>query len=154
METTKTTIGQVIVSMLTLLWIYAAISKLGNLHETILQMQKQPLPMWSATVLAIGIPIVELGIAGLLNVRKTRRWALLGSTGLLCLFSLYLLYVLQLDKSHIPCSCGGVLQQLGWEQHLWFNLFWLAVCMVGIRLHWKLEKGGDLKTNNMDFVST
>ena len=135
MKKDMTTIEQVIVSMLTLLWIYAAISKLGNPHTTILQMQKQPLPSWSIKVLAMGIPIVELGIAALLNIHKTRFMGLAASTVLLSLFSLYIVYVLSLDQKNIPCSCGGIIGQLGWKAHLFFNLFWLAMCIVSIRYY-------------------
>lgn len=135
MKKDMTTIEQVIVSMLTLLWIYAAISKLGNPHTTILQLQKQPLPSWSIKVLAMGIPIVELGIAALLNVHKTRFMGLAASTVSLSLFSLYIVYVLSLDQKNIPCSCGGIIGQLGWKAHLFFNLFWLAMCLVSIRYY-------------------
>ncbi len=132
MKKTITFIEQVIVSMLTLLWMYAAISKLGNLQTTILQMQKQPLPSWSTKVLAVGIPIVELGIAILLNIHKTRIMGLAASTVLISAFILYIVYVLSLNQKDIPCSCGGIIGQLGWRAHLVFNLFWLAICIVGI----------------------
>lgn len=136
MQKNITFIGQVTVSMLTLLWIYAAISKLGNPHTTILQMQKQPLPPWSTKVLAAGIPVVELGIAILLNVHKTRFMGLAASTALLSLFSLYIICVLlSLSRQNIPCSCGGIIGQLGWKAHLFFNLFWLALCIVGMLNH-------------------
>jgi phage shock protein PspC (stress-responsive transcriptional regulator) len=47
--------------------------------------------------------------------------------------SAYILLMLISDE-RLPCSCGGVLQQLSWKQHLIFNLFFLLLAVVGIVL--------------------
>ncbi|HZH70563.1 MAG TPA: MauE/DoxX family redox-associated membrane protein [Flavobacteriaceae bacterium] len=32
----------------------------------------------------------------------------------------------------MPCSCGGVLEQLGWTEHLAFNIGFMGLGVVGI----------------------
>jgi putative oxidoreductase len=126
---------QFIVSILTLLWTYAALSKLTNLQETIIQMQKQLLPEWSGLFLAIALPIVELCIAIFLNIKSTRGIGLRGSAILLATFSIYIIYVLVQKKDNIPCSCGGLISRLQWRPHLYLNLLFIGLCIKGITLN-------------------
>lgn len=126
---------QFIVSILTLLWIYAALSKLTNLQQTIVQMQKQLLPEWSRSFLAIALPVVELCIAIFLNIKSTKGIGLRGSFILLATFSIYIIYVLVQKKDNIPCSCGGLISRLHWKPHLYLNLLFIGLCIKGITLN-------------------
>ena len=96
-------------------------SKLTHYGVTTIQMKSQPLPEWSVGFLTWFVPVTELLLALLLLVRKTRFMGLLLSTHLMLLFTLYVLYVLHIPKENIPCSCGGLISQLGWKGHLWLN---------------------------------
>jgi hypothetical protein len=40
-----------------------------------------------------------------------------------------------LFAEHLPCNCGGVLQKMNWRQHLIFNLFFICLSLIGIRLY-------------------
>jgi hypothetical protein len=47
--------------------------------------------------------------------------------------------------SSMPCSCGGILGHLSWVPHLFFNLFFLIVTIIGIGITNKERRGGDIK---------
>jgi len=34
----------------------------------------------------------------------------------------------------LPCHCGGAIENLSWGQHIWFNLAFIAIAIVGLRL--------------------
>src|SRR5690606_28267369 len=50
----------------------------------------------------------------------------------------------------IPCSCGGVLEKLGWTEHLVFNCVFVALALVGI----VLERDGTATTPRKKLVTT
>lgn len=33
---------------------------------------------------------------------------------------------------NIPCSCGGILESLGWREHLYFNLAFIALAVLAL----------------------
>jgi hypothetical protein len=41
---------------------------------------------------------------------------------------------------HLPCSCGGVIKQMSWKQHLTFNTFFTALALFGIWLSRRQQK--------------
>ncbi|MEG0917288.1 MAG: hypothetical protein RSF68_09775, partial [Myroides sp.] len=43
-------------------------------------------------------------------------------------FTVYIFLILNYSP-FVPCSCGGVLEDLGWWEHLWFNG---VVCLVTV----------------------
>src|SRR5699024_4138069 len=72
-------------------------------------------------LLVWAVPVVELGLAGLLLSKGTRQWGLLGSFTLMLGFSFYV-YLIRTYSPSLPCSCGGILQAMDWPTHLYFNL--------------------------------
>src|SRR5699024_10396467 len=60
-------------------------------------------------------------LAGLLLINHTRLWGLLSSTILMLGFTIYV-YLIWTYSPSLPCSCGGVLEAMDWETHLYFNL--------------------------------
>ena len=86
-------------------------------------------------------PYLVWGIAGLeiatsvaLMFEKTKRIGFYSSLILMSLFTIYISAILLHVFPKIPCSCGGVLRQLGWSQHLLFNLFFVALSVLGLML--------------------
>jgi len=75
------------------------------------------------------IPAMEIAIAVLLIIPRTRHYGLLTSTGLMGIFTLYVAFILTTMKD-LPCSCGGVIQQLNWKEHLIFNSVFLLAGML------------------------
>lgn len=111
---------QTIRTLLILLFVYTATSKLLHLGQFELRLERMPYLAPMAPYLAVGVPFLELVLVGLLLLPKYQKTALYASLGLLGLFTSYIALVLK-AKEALPCSCGGVINSLGWRQHLWFN---------------------------------
>jgi len=120
-------------SLLILLFVYTAVSKLLELDVFRYVLSQSPLISRYASPLAAGLPVAELLVAGLLLLPRTRRAGLWGALGLMVLFTLYIGYML-LTASHLPCSCGGVLQDLSWQGHFFFNLVFTGLALSGLLL--------------------
>jgi hypothetical protein len=131
---TKLQILQIISSLLILLWVYTAGSKLSSIGEFEKELKNQVFGDRIAAILLWLLPSVELLAAALLLFTKTTKIGLILSTLLMGTFTAYIALVLSGHFQKVPCSCGGVLKQLGWQAHLWFNLFFLSMSATGIWL--------------------
>ncbi|RYF25076.1 MAG: DoxX family membrane protein [Flavobacteriales bacterium] len=118
--------------LLILLWVYTAMSKLTGFAKFEQEMAAQNFGPSSTEILVWTIPTVELIAAFALLFGKTRLYGFVLSFVLLLLFTGYIALVLLGSFEKIPCSCGGVLQQLGWQAHFWFNVFFLLLSAMGI----------------------
>jgi hypothetical protein len=128
----------VISCILILLWVYTALSKLTDFAKFEQQMAAQNFGANASLVLVWLLPILELITAFTLLFCTTRFFGFVLSFLLMLLFTSYIALVLLGSFENIPCSCGGVLQQLGWQAHFWFNLFFLGSSAVGIYLERRL----------------
>jgi hypothetical protein len=124
---------EIICFLLVLLFVYAALSKLFNYEDFKFQLHASPLIKSLAIPLSIILPVTELITAGMLVITITRKTGLILSFILLFVFTGYIVYML-LTQAHLPCSCGGVLKQLTWKEHIIFNSFFLVLAAVGIRI--------------------
>jgi len=115
------------------LFAYASFSKLLEYDYFISQISENPILKSSANWLAWFIPAVELLTCVLLLVPRIRLKGLYLSFGLMLAFTGYIYYILTLSET-IPCSCGGILSQLDWESHLFFNLFFVAIALISITI--------------------
>ena len=86
-----------------------------------------------AGVLAKIIPGIELLIAVLLSLPKTRILGFIGVIILLISFSLYVLWSL-ISGYEMPCSCTGPIAYLSWNQYLYFNVINLSLALSGLYL--------------------
>lgn len=118
-------------SILILLYSYTAISKFAAYAIFEDSLRRSPLIDQGADTIAWLLPAAELIVVLLLFFERTRRAGFYASLLLLVLFTLYLLYMV-LFVADLPCSCGGVLRRLSWQQHVWFNLFFIAVNVLGL----------------------
>lgn len=120
-------------SLLIILWIYAAGSKLTSYDNFLFSLNRQPLPHWSIPFIAIAIPAIELVTVGLLALDKGRTLGFLLSLLLMTSFTLYVALALTGAFGEIPCSCGGIISELKWKGHLIFNMFFTAIAWIGWR---------------------
>ena len=127
---------EIICFLLTLLFVYAAFSKLWEYNTFKIQLTNSPFLKTFAGMIVWFIPATELTVSAMLTVRNTRKEGLYGSFILLLIFTVYIGTML-LSATHLPCSCGGIIQQLSWKQHLLFNLFFLLLVFIGIILERK-----------------
>lgn len=126
--------------VLIFLWTYAALSKLLNYEQSRMQMMNQVFPGTINKILLWAVPVSELFITGLLLSKKWRTLGLLCSSILLLLFSIYIVVVMSDAFGRIPCSCGGIISELSWGQHLIFNMLFLLLALVGFII--TIKKGG------------
>lgn len=116
--------------LLVLLFVYASVSKILDFQNFRTEMGQSPMLNAYAHIAAPGVLMAELFLAVLLSIPSTRRWALLLSFSLMCMFTAYIIIILNFSD-YVPCSCGGVLQQLGWKEHILFNLVFVGFAAAG-----------------------
>lgn len=115
------------------LFIYAAISKIIDFENFRIQLGQSPLLSSFASLIAWTLPALELLISVLLFFKNYRLKALLAAYALMVMFTSYI-YIILNYSSYIPCSCGGILEKLGWFEHLLFNLLFILMAGVSIIL--------------------
>lgn len=132
MMSERNSFSDIVAAAFTLLWMYAAASKLSNFGLFQSSMANQVFGPISAQILAYLIPILELTIAGMLCLPKIRLIGLWCSAVLMAVFTGYIMLVMAGYFQKTPCSCGGVLDSLDWKSHLIFNLVWLLGAVAAI----------------------
>ena len=127
----KNTIVEIISSLLIILFIYTSLSKLSAYDNFTAQLSKSPFITSYANSIAWSIPAVEILISLSLVITRTRLIGLYASFFLMSLFTAYLIIMLNFSY-YIPCSCGGVLQYLSWNEHIIFNAFFIIIAGAGV----------------------
>jgi hypothetical protein len=121
-------------ALLIMLFLYASVSKFLDFTRFIGEMNNQPLPNSWTPFLVWTVPSVEIAISVALIFERTRMVGLIASLALMTLFTIYAGAILLHFFAYVPCSCGGVIRKLTWPQHLVFNLFFVALSVIGIIL--------------------
>jgi len=117
-----------------LLFVYAALSKILDFEKFRVELGKSPVLNVFAGFIAISVPLFEIVIAILLIIRKSQLFALYASFTLMTLFSTYIITILKFS-SYIPCSCGGILSNMSWIQHLLFNIGFVVLGGIAIIIY-------------------
>jgi hypothetical protein len=112
---------QAISALFIFLFVYTALSKFREFARFVFVLGKSPLIGAANHVIAWAIPLAELAVSLLLLLSSTKRTGMYGALILMSLFTAYVAYMI-LFVPHLPCSCGGVIQQLNWRQHLVLNI--------------------------------
>ncbi|WP_268054598.1 MauE/DoxX family redox-associated membrane protein [Chryseobacterium sp. SL1] len=114
-----------------LLFIYASISKMLDFENFQVQLAQSPLLSAFAGFISYAVIISEVIIAALLCIKHTRLIGLYLSLGIMVSFTVYI-YIILNYSDFIPCSCGGILEKLGWTEHLIFNILCVLFAFAGI----------------------
>ncbi|MFY1045961.1 MauE/DoxX family redox-associated membrane protein [Chryseobacterium sp. GP-SGM7] len=122
-----------------ILFCYAAISKILDFENFQAQISASPLLNKLSQFLPYTIIIVEFLIAGLLCYRKTRTIGLIGSLVLMLIFTVYITLLLRTSKN-LPCSCGGILEKMSWQQHLYFNIGCVVLTIIALGINLKYSR--------------
>lgn len=125
----KLVLVEIISILLMVLFVYAAISKLLEFQNFQAQLGQSPLISAFTGVVSYAVIIVELLIAVLLAIPKSRYFALIASFGLMLMFTVYIVVILSYS-SFVPCSCGGILDDLDWNEHLVFNIAFTLLALI------------------------
>lgn len=116
------------------LFTYAAVSKLLDFENFQVQLGQSPLLSAFVGWVSWLIPALELLIAMLLIFKHTRFLALVASYSLMMMFTTYIYTILHYSE-FVPCSCGGILEKMSWNQHLIFNLIFCLLVSFAILFH-------------------
>lgn len=131
----KSVIIEVVCILYALLFVYAAMSKLLEFENFQAQLGQSPILGAYTGMLSYIVIAVELLLALILAIPKTkvRLPVLYASFGLMIMFTIYIVIILNFSST-IPCSCGGVLENMNWYEHLIFNIFFLLLAISAIVL--------------------
>lgn len=124
---------ELMAALLILLFVYTASSKLITRPAFADVLGQSPLIGERSYFISWLVPLTEIIISLLLLYRRARLMGFYASLSILILFTGYIAFMIKFS-SHLPCSCGGVIQLLSWKQHLFFNLVFILISAAGIVL--------------------
>lgn len=119
-----------------LLFVYAGLTKLLDFEKFVIQIGQSPMLTAYSKWVAWIIPLLEIVISLLLAFKRFRLIALYASFSLMVAFTAYIIVIMNFSP-YVPCSCGGVLQDMGWKEHLGFNVGFVVLGIAGITLQSK-----------------
>lgn len=125
---------KLLAALIAAMFFYASLSKLSDYALNLYQMKSQIFPVWMAMILAWLIPVIELFVALGLLFRPIRLRAFYAAFALLLLFSIYIVIAMSGAFGRIPCSCGGILKNMTYWNHLIFNLTFMFLAVLGIAI--------------------
>lgn len=127
-----------ITAIFILLFVYTATSKLFTHRLFIITLKEAGVLNSASDFLSWAVPAMEIVISFLLLIPNYRTIGLIASFGLMLLFTAYVAYML-ITSSHLPCSCGGIINKLSWQQHFWLNVFLTLLAASAIYLNKRLK---------------
>lgn len=131
---TKQWIIEIIIFLLSGLFLYTAVSKLMDFNKFIWQINNQPFDNRLTPFLTHVLPAAELLLTGLLLWPKTRIAGLCGSGLLLAVFTIYIALVTFNFYPRVPCGCATAFEHLSWPQHLIMNASFTVMAFTAIYL--------------------
>lgn len=127
----KNIVVDIICLLFVLLFVYAATSKLFDFENFKIQLGQSPLLSAVVNWISITVPVLEIIIAASLLLRHIRLLGLYACYLLLIMFTAYI-YIILNYSAFVPCSCGGILEKMTWEEHMIFNICFIILAIVGI----------------------
>ncbi|WP_053326713.1 MauE/DoxX family redox-associated membrane protein [Chryseobacterium gallinarum] len=124
------------------LFVYAAMSKVLDFENFQVQLAQSPLLSAYAHYISFAVVITELTLALYLCLPTYQKLALYFSLGLMSAFTIYIFLILNYSD-FVPCSCGGILEKLGWTEHLIFNIAF--VLLISAAIFYKEKKDNPQK---------
>ncbi|SEL75637.1 hypothetical protein SAMN04488505_1021030 [Chitinophaga rupis] len=124
---------EIICSLLIILFVYTGLNKLLDYEKFRFELGRSPFLQDLAPFIARTLPVGELMIALLIILKRTRLLGVYLSFALMALFTGYIWLMLH-DANDLPCSCGGVLAAMSWNDHLIFNIAFTVLALIAILL--------------------
>lgn len=124
-----------------ILFLYTGIAKLLDFGVFKAQLEESPVLEPVAPVIAWSLPIVEFIVCLLLFFPRFRLKGMYASFLMMVSFTIYVA-VLLLTSPELPCSCGGIIEELSWQGHLIFNSVMILLSLLGLRMQKKLQNIG------------
>jgi uncharacterized membrane protein YphA (DoxX/SURF4 family) len=124
---------EVVCLLYILLFVYAAVSKLLDFENFQAQIGQSPLLTAYVRVISYSVIVIEIVLSILLIFPRFKLIALYSAFSLMTMFTVYIFIILNYT-SNIPCSCGGILEKMGWKEHLIFNCVFTLMAAGSILL--------------------
>ena len=118
------------------LYLYTALEKLKDQYGFFKALERSELIGPIAGFLSWAVPLSELVIVVLLIFPRTRISGLVAATLLIISFTVYI-GVMIATASELPCTCGGIIQDLTWREHFVVNSSFM---LLGIFSIWMVRK--------------
>lgn len=122
----RTTIIEIVTVLNIILFLYTGIVKIMDYSLFKEQLAVSPILSWTAKPIAVLLPCVEFIIALMLAIPRWRLKGLYASFIIMVLFTAYIIALFSVSKE-MPCSCGGIIELLSWQQHIVFNSLFLLL---------------------------
>lgn len=97
------------------------------------QLEKSPFVEHFSGLISLTLPTGEILMGSMLVYKRTSLIGLYLSFALMLLFTGYVWMMLNYAYD-LPCSCGGIVSQLSWSEHLWFNIGFTLLAVIAIFL--------------------
>lgn len=116
-----------------LLFVYTGVAKFLDFEYFKVTIEQAAILKPMASILRWVVPLSELIIALMLATKKFRLYGFYASFILMLSFTAYVGGILKFN-SQLPCSCGGIIEQMDWGQHLIFNIIFTILAGIAIWL--------------------
>jgi len=130
----KKTTADLAINLFIALFIYTAINKIITQESFETTTSKIPLIGMFSHTISWMIPAIEIIIAVTLILPVTKKAGLCASLLLMSIFTIFLVYMV-LSGNELPCSCGGIISRLTWNQHILFNIGFIILAITGLKLY-------------------
>lgn len=128
---TKEVLIELISILFVVLWLYTGLNKLLDYNAFKSQLEKSPFVEHFSGFISLAMPAGEMFLGAMLVYKTSRLFGLYLSFALMLLFTGYVWLMLNYAYD-LPCSCGGIVSQLSWSEHLWFNIGFTSLSMIAI----------------------
>lgn len=135
----RMTIIELITILNIILFLYTGIAKIMDYRVFKEQLAVSSILGFAAKPVAILLPVVEFIVVVLLVIPRWRLKGLYSSLALIAAFTVYIIAMF-IVSPEMPCSCGGIIELLSWQQHLVFNCIFIMLNIWAIRLQRREKK--------------
>ena len=135
----RTTIIETITLLNIILFLYTGIAKIQDYIVFKDQMLDSPILAPIAGAIAILLPTVEFLVVFMLIIPRWRSKGLHTTLALMIAFTAYIIALFAFNKE-MPCSCGGIMEELSWSQHIGFNSCFILLNIWAILLYRKEKR--------------
>ena len=115
------------------LFLYTSYAKIIEHNRFLKGLTKVHLISAFALFLSFAVPAIEIIIALLLLIPQTAKLGLYSFVAVMLSFTIYIISAL-IWETKLPCHCGGAIEKLTWQEHIWFNLAFIFIAIVALRL--------------------
>lgn len=123
----------VILVLFVFLWVYTSVHKILEFDKFSLDLSRSPFVEKWASIVSYALPTGELILVALLSIPRTRLLGMYLSLFTISLFTGYVYMMLEYAPD-LPCTCGGIMEELSWEQHLFVNGLLTILAIISILL--------------------